>query len=457
MISVIIKNLIVKGRWPILFGLVIALALAVRIPRLLKGHSDELHTIGRSLNIIYTGDLNPHFFYHPTGTMYLCVAADILALASMSRDVGGNPITGGAAPLDLIKSEIPNPVLLSVFETPQTIWWELFRYRVRLMFLLLIPAQIGMLAYLGQRLHLCPPALAASIFFALSPESIYDSTYVAVNTSTGTFCLLAVAWTAYFVCRPSAVTLRAWLFRLSVLGFIGGLAVACKYNAGTVLILAMVYGMLTLSDLTTGGEFGLEKMLAGVAVILIGMAAGFTLLCPYWFKELHVFIHDVLNQVWYFKVGHKDYNTFRPGLPMAYIILRCIGDQYAWSGMLLTVVAIVYCLRSGGLSQPHDQRVIRVWLPTLAACVGYLLLMSNQAVFFARNLSILWPSLFWCSAVAWWMAARVFAERQGLSNPKQFCRWVLWIITLLCLLEAHVLHVFLIPGREWWRASIWSF
>lgn len=444
------KNLGMYFLWPLLFGGVILLALAVRYPHLAKGHGDEVHTIGRSLNIIYTGDLNPHFFYHPTGTMYLCIGADILALAAMSREVGGNPRSGGLAPLDILRKEIPNPVLLSQFEGPVSPWWDRFRYHVRELFVLLIPLQIILLAYIGKRLKALPPALAAAFFLALSPESIYDSVYVAVNTSTGTFCLLAVAVGTFFVLIPSRITMAAWLFRLGVLGWIGGLAAACKYNAGTILLFPILLSFLTLPD----RNFRVERCLAGFAVMLFGTILGFTTLCPYWFHELPIFIHDVLNQVWYFKVGHAEYNTFKPGLQMAYIIIRCMADQYAWIGLIATLCSGIYLWRAKWFQEPQNRITILIWLPALASCLGYLLLMSNQAVFFGRNLSIIWPSWFFCSTLSWWKAAEVWATKKGYSQPARIQNGFLSALVILCLVKAHWLDVILNPHREWWRAAL---
>ncbi len=445
-------------RWPILFGAVIVMAVVVRFPYLPNGHIDEVHTIGRALKFIYTGDLNPHMFQHPTGTMYISFGVNILALASMSRDVGGRPGVSGAPPLNLIQKEYPNPVTVSAFDGPGSKWWDLFRYRVRLVFLMFVPMQICLLWYIGKRLDLLSPALAAGIFLALCPANIQDSVYVSVNNTTAFFCLLTAAFAAYFTCRPPADRIWQWLFRMGVMSLICGLAVACKYNAGTFLLIPMVFGVMTLRYLQNGKQFIPEKCAAAFIVILLSMSVGFTILCPYWYVELNRFIQEVLFQVWYFKVGHKDYNTFIPGLDlsnisqsMLFINLRCLADQYSWTAILLTVVSIVYLAWMGFFKDPRYEKILRVLIPVFVASVGFFILMTYQAVFFARNFTIMWGCWFLCCAASWWFAAKTFLERRKVENLTFYANLILFAITAICLFKALWLDVWLEPNREWWR------
>ncbi len=448
-----LKNVLFDWRWPLLFAIAVFMAFVLRYPYLTDGHIDEVHTIGRALQIINTGDLNPHFFYHPTGTMYLCIPANILALAFMSREVGGRPGVEGASPLDLIRTEVPNPMLNSLYEGTGSKWWDLFLYRVRLIIVMLIPLQIIILYYIGKRLDLLAPALAAAFFLAFSSANIRDSVYVSVNNTTGTFCLLTVALPAFYACRKPPEKLRFWFLRLAALSFIVGLAVACKYNAGTFLLIPMLFGVYTLPYLSTGKKFLPEKMLAGFAVILLGMLIGFTLLTPYWFGELSRFIHNVLHQIWYFKVGHKDWNTFEPGLEMAFVNLRCIADQYGWLGLILTAGSIGYLIWSGFFRYPKYKETQWVLVPPFAACAGFFLLMSNQAVFFSRNFSLMWSAFFLCCTASWWYAAGVLGEKRGLKNVHQFQNLSLLVVTVILILKANWIDLLIGPEREWWRRN----
>ncbi|MBZ0257019.1 hypothetical protein K8I31_13215, partial [bacterium] len=118
-------------RWPILFLAAILVAVGLRIPKLGDGHVDEVHTIGRSLNMIYTGDFNPHFYHYPTGGIYLTLGADVLALASISREYGGQDHSTGETPLFLIQKDIPNPIQEYRYRTSQPEVFEAFKHKVR--------------------------------------------------------------------------------------------------------------------------------------------------------------------------------------------------------------------------------------------------------------------------------------------------------------------------------------
>ncbi len=437
--------------WAGAFALTIIVALLLRYPLLPDGHEDEVHTIGRALNIIYTGDLNPRFFYHPTGTMYLCVPWNIIALAQLSEEVGGNPIEGDEAPITRFKKNYPNPMQHSLYKNPEVSkHWDSFKYKVRWFNVLLIPAQMLLLAYIGWRLNMLTPALGASLLLAFSDANIRDSVYVSVNSTTAFFCALTLACLAFFISCPPVKSIWQWLIRLSVLSFITGLAVACKYNAGTFLIIPIIYGIYTLKHLPTGTRFGLEKMLIALPVIWIAMSIGFTLLSPYWFEELSRFIQHVLEQVWYFKVGHRDYNTFEPGLEMAWVYFRCLTEQYSWVGVISSLLCLGYLTFCGFWKHPAYQNQNQLLVPTLVGCIAFFALMTNQAVFFSRNLSIVWPGWFLIACAAWWYAPRLFAERNGLPKAELIQRVFFIAVLTISLIKATLIDPNIIP-REWWH------
>lgn len=493
----------VRWGWPIAFLLVIILALSLRLPRLDEGHQDEVHTIGRSLRILYTGQFNPEFFYHPSGTMYLCVFADILSLINISRDVSnGTLLEGGLPPLDRLQEEFPNPVQEWMYTDSEHELLNAFTRQVRFYFVLLIPLQILLLAYLGYHLQLLPAALAASLFLAVSPSSLDESIYVAVNSSGGFFFLLTVALAAYFGKRgpvqpgllvllfggvmailyavQNAIQAHAvqvallwlligalvlfaqmrwrpgrqltWLLQLFLLGVACGLSVACKYNAGVNLLIPFVFAALTLPG-KPGLGFRAERWLGGAAASLLGLVAGFTLLTPFWIVEFQRFVHDVLWQVYYFQTGHRDYNTFEPGLQMAYINLRAIADQYSWTGVVLSVASWIYLAATGFHRDERYWLHLRVLFPALLSVLAFYLLMSNQAVFFDRNFGLVWSTFFFLSAAGWWLAAGRIAERRGwLVLETQTI--ALTAVVLICLLQAFVIEPALFT-REWWRPQPW--
>ena len=123
------------------FLFVILLAIAVRFQHISVMLAKS--TPSEALQIIYTGELNPKFFYHPSGTMYITIPWNIMALASMSREVGGRPGVGNSvSPLDMFKREYPQPVQHNLYEKPVSYYWDMFRAKVRRYNMLLIPVNI---------------------------------------------------------------------------------------------------------------------------------------------------------------------------------------------------------------------------------------------------------------------------------------------------------------------------
>jgi hypothetical protein len=437
--------------WTAAFAVTILVCWLVRFPFLPDGHQDEVHTIGRALNIIYTGDLNPHFFNHPTGTMYFCVPWDIMAIASISREVGGNTKNGDLSAIETFLTKYPQPISTSLFNSPKVSpHWDSFRYKVRTYNMMLIPLQMLLLAYIGWRLNMLAPALGASLLLTFCDANIRDSVYVSVNSTTGFLAALSMASIAFLIHCPPVQTLRQWLLRLSVISFIVGLAVACKYNAGTFLILPIMYGYFSMRQLPNGTKFGVEKMLIALPVIWIAMSIGFTMLCPYWYKELRIFIQQVLVQVWYFKTGHDPYNTFAPGWEMASVYIRCLAEQYSWLGLISSVICMGYITYCGFWTDERFKNETTFLLPVLVACLAFLALMTNQAVFFSRNLSIMWSGWFLLTCTAWWYAPRLFAERMGWQKPEKIQTIFFASILTLSIIKAALIDPNIFK-REWWH------
>ncbi len=446
-----IKSWVFSWRWTLGFLFVILLAIAVRVPFLHLGHVDEVHTIGRALQIIYTGELNPKFFYHPSGTMYITIPWNIMALASMSREVGGRPGVGNSvSPLDMFKREYPQPVQHNLYEKPVSYYWDMFRAKVRRYNMLLIPVNILLLAYIGYHAGLYFPALAAAALLAFCGASIRDSVYVSVNSTTATFNTLAFAAIALYASRPFVMTFGRWLLQLAVISLFIGLAVACKYNAGTFLLMPIIFAAMTGWNQPKAQWIGLEKFLLAIFVCILAMSAGFTLLSPYWFQEMPTFIHDVLYQVWYFKNGHKEYNTHQPGLEMAWVSIQSIARQMTWVGLIASIASWMYLSLAGFLRLEQFSLQRLVLIPGLLGCLAFLLLMFNQAVFFDRNFSIMWTIFFFCCASGWWIAAGLIAERLRVQNVRRFQRIVTTVLLLYCIIKANLIDPFLFGSSRGW-------
>ncbi len=436
-------------RWPVLFLIAIGVAVGLRLPDLGEGHVDEVHTIGRALHMIYTGDFSPKFYHYPTGGVYLTLGAEMLALGSISRDVAFEDHRSGNTPLVRLRKEMPNPIQEYRYRTPQSDLFETFKKKVRYYLMWMVPLQIALLGYIGYRLNLLAPALAASFFMAFSSGSRMESTYAAVNTPCGFFFLLVVAAAACFVSLPPPRKMLSWFGQMAALGFLCGLAVGFKYNAGVVVVVAWGYGWYALRE-TSRANARVEWFSVGAVVSFLVLLWSFTLTTPYWIEDFPTFASHLVHSIWHMQIGHDDYNTFEPGLEMAYIVVRCVSDQIAWTGIALSIIAAIYLIATGFLKEASQTPRIIVISWTLIACLAFLALMSKQATFWIRNFSIIWPSLFFVCTSLWWLAAQRLAERRGWNIGRT--AWIaLTTITVICLIKANWLNIVLNPNREWWR------
>ena len=313
----------------------------------------------------------------------------------------------------------------------------------------MVPLQIILLGYLGYRLNLLAPALAASFFMAFSSASRLESTYAAVNTPCGLFFLLVVAAAAWFSTKTPPQRLISWFGQMAVLGFLCGLAVGFKYNAGVVLLIAWGYGWYALRQ-TEGANARVEWFSVGAVLSFALLIWSFTLTTPYWIVDFKTFARDLVHSIWHMQIGHADYNTFEPGLQMGYIVVRCVADQIAWTGVAISIIAAVYLAASGYLKDGSQKARIIVIGWTLISCLAFLALMSKQATFWTRNFSIIWPSLFFVCTSMWWLAAQRIAKRRGW-NARRTAWIALTTITVICLIKANWLDIILNPSREWWR------
>lgn len=436
-------------RWPLAFALVIVLALAVRLQLVDRGHEDEVHTIGRSLHIIYSGEFAPGFYKYPSGPMYLTLLADMIALGSISRETSnGGFEDGGTTPLFRLQQNYQVIIDNWVFREASDPVLDALLQRIRTVFLVFIPAQILLLAYIGWRLNLLGPAWIAALFLACSPASAIESSYVAVNTPAGFFVLLAVAVMVFLGTRCLPASVWGLWGQVAGIAFVCGLAVSCKYNAGVALLLPILYAALMLPRMSVPHPF--ETGLMAVVVSVFALAVGFTVLTPFWIWEFELFARDVLYEVWHNQTGHAPWNTFEPGLQMTWYNTLAITDQVSWPGLLVFLASLGFLgwrqARSGSrLSTQH-----LLLLPMLVVCIAFFIVMSRQAVFFARNFSIIWPVLFFCMAASGWLA---------LDELKRMWAWT-WLdrfkaplgigFAVLCVFVALVLDPLVVP-REWWR------
>jgi len=198
------RNAIVNSRgiWAALG--VVACGVALRVYSLDYGLPyiyviDELIFIGRALDIIYTGDFNPHWFGHPGTTIMYLFALMFAGKPCVTGDVGPDCVT------------------------------EIF-YMARLSMVVFAAGSIYLVFLIGRRLADVQIGLLAAAMFAVAPLHAQHSRFARTDVPM-TFFVLAGTWFVISIARTGRWRDYLWA------GFLLGLGVATKYPA---LLLALV-------------------------------------------------------------------------------------------------------------------------------------------------------------------------------------------------------------------------
>jgi 4-amino-4-deoxy-L-arabinose transferase-like glycosyltransferase len=246
---------LIEGRlsWALLLILLIAATVRLwginwQMPWLL--HPDEDKYASAALDMLRTGDLNPHYFKNPALLTYWLAAqfwvagaaATLLGWLRAPADLGS---PGDQSGLHLL---------------------------ARLNVALLGTATVGATYVLGRLTLGKLPALLGAAFLALCFLHVRDSHY-GVNDVPSTFLL--VGSTLFAVRLARRPTLRDYLLA----GALGGLATATKYSAGLFVVTLLVAHLLAWRRESLGAPalrlLAAAGLLSGAAYLA---AAPFTLL-----------------------------------------------------------------------------------------------------------------------------------------------------------------------------------
>ena len=368
----------------VLFCLLVVAALLFRFPATDAGlpycwHPDEPKLINKGIEILQTGDWNPHWFHYPSLPIYIhSVGAALSYLSSMGET-------------DFVKlADIPTGLdngLIHTIGDPDM--WQRGRKITALMGAL----TAGLTFLAGRRLFDDDRiAVLAGFFVAFSQYHVVHSRYISVDVPTSMAfagLLLASAWVFRVGERRHYFQAAAAL----------GLVVGFKYNAAVAAVVPLAAWALS--------ERRAERLWLGILVLpLAGLV--FIATMPFALTDVSTALTDMAKEVnHYMYRGHADAST-EAGLPHLLKMLRSVFLDFlpVWAVGAFGAVAL-----AGG----------KRWRPIALLAVFptvYLLYMSGSAVFFKRNVVVLVPAVALLSAVGFvwvwdWVKPR-FGERAGL-------------------------------------------
>ncbi len=328
-------------------GIITLLALALRLWTIRQSlpyvnHPDEPNPINYVVQMLRTGDLNPHAFQKPSLYVYLL-------LAVVAVDYRRGLATGLYGPLDQM-------TVTTYLYTTVPDFFMAGR---------ILTAVIGSLTVLavfaiGKRLWSVGAGLVAALVLAMLPFHISHSQYVTTDVTSAFLVLLAFA-AAIWVAQTGRW--RAYLLA----GVLAGLAASTKYNAGVAALMVVAAHVLRWR----GKALRQLPRLIGAGAAAVG---GFVLGTPFALLSWPEFWRGLTGQIGDYSAGqHGDFTgawNWRGYFDFFW------HEGLQPSGMIVMLVGIVLLLR----------RRMHAGIIWLSFVVPYMLLHMAQGSHFIRNM-----------------------------------------------------------------------
>lgn len=333
----------------ILLVLILLFGLFVRLWRLDYGmelpylaHTDEPTQYNPAINIIKTGDLNPHFFNYPSLTIYLNAAVMYVAY-------GVGRLTGTFASLDDVQPIRTLQMSVGRVGTPSMLL--LGRAVTAVMGALTVGLLFVLVRHLTQRPW---GALLAALLLAMSQSHVRFSHYMTVD----------VIATAFVVAGLMACTValahddRRWLWAAAICG---GLATSSKYNYAALSVSVGLAGLLMAGTLWER----VRRVVVSGALFCVA----FVLTSPFVLLDAGAAIPAIEWEMRHYSTGH----------------LGVTGSSFLWYlGYLWQINPFYLLLGVPGLGLAL-WRAKRIAVPLVVFVGVYFALIGGQAVHFDRN------------------------------------------------------------------------
>jgi 4-amino-4-deoxy-L-arabinose transferase-like glycosyltransferase len=267
-------------------------------------HNDEKYIIEPALNILKTGDFNPHSFRYPSLPIYL---------AAMSFTVG---FLNAAANLELKSTDFIEPSVYPYFKQHGIIW------PAKVLFALLSTLSVLFMALLAYKLYRNPFLLFGVPLVISLSFNYFLISYNYLNVDTvGTFFIFLVYLHHGFYLKECS-----FFHKVLIPGILSGLAVACKYN----LVWIIVPSILIILFYTK------ERRIRKIISLFLIMFVTFILVVPFSVLDFSTFLDWLAHDIYIYKTDDGIHGIL-PGLPQ---LVHYLGYLYEDFGFLLCILAI---------------------------------------------------------------------------------------------------------------------
>ena len=337
---------------------------------------DEPEVMLRAVQMMRSGDLNPHFFDYPAFYMYQ--QAVVAVLRFLLGAMRGEWASLAQAPPEAFY--VWGRALTAALGTATV--WALYRAGMRW----------------GQR-----TALLAAVMFAVMPLHVRESHFVLTDVPTTFFVMVTLLLSLRAHERATA-----WSFALA--GAAAGLAAGTKYNGGAALVIPLIACVMT------PGTRPSRPAAVGAAVVAAAIA--FLVVAPYTFLDLPTF----LNQ---FARLSAEYRSPRSGDPSWLVYLKHLRIALQWPGSVIVSGGLVL-----GVARIIGGPDRLKWTVATVFPIVYYRFISNQSLTFGRYLLPMLPflSLLGAAAIVYAVDA---VRRANVRRPAQ--QAVAVVLTLISI------------------------
>lgn len=345
---------------------ILCLAAWLRYPFISEGlpffyKEDEAHHFNRVVNMVKSGDLNPHYFHKPSLHLYL-------RMPIVTLGVYWAKARGHIESVDDIVTHDPfgkGDYAFSVSHPGIVKWNRAFSVGLSLGMVLLtwlISQKLCAGLFIG---------ISSTLLVAVSPELVSYSAVVGVDGLMAFMCLLTVYLT---LCLWGAFSVK----RLVLAGLVSGLAVSSKYNALPISVLPL------LALLLQG-----KREVRLILVALLTPALGFFLGSPYILVSIPLFIQHLRYEIWHYAIAGHEGHMAKPGIEQGIFYAKwLVNDALGVVGASLGLIGLLVLF-----FRKKTKEVVFLAFPVL-----YATLMIFQKVNFERNMLVIVPFVAICAA-----------------------------------------------------------
>lgn len=324
---------------------------------------DEPLTASNALQMMKTGDYNPHFFKYGSLMIYLNLLIDQLYRIYLS-------LAGDLASVKNIRIEADTGWHWTISH-PNFYFWNRF-----------LTATMGtatvFITYLVSR-SICNKwtGIISAFFLSVLPIHIVHSGFVTMDAPVALFVSLVVLFSILFIDQKKIIY---FILSLICVGF----ATATKYNSGLTILLPIA----SLIWMSYRDELSHQKFYWLALPCLPAMT--FLFIMPYAILDFPTFIKDVLHQINYYNTTGHPGATINPGWDYFSFQIREFYQNIGLTGAILFAIGL-----AGTISRP-------ALLLILLFPASYLLFMSGMTVNFHRNFIQVYPFIAVFAGIAFY-------------------------------------------------------